>query len=92
MDRHPELSGHNPIPAITARAKTMPPPVDLGLVHDVASAEKIRRNPRTVFVETRGAELPDAARLSCTRRKSRRLRRRRLLGNPSLRGGTGYLA
>ena len=36
----------------------MPPPVDLNFVHEFQQTEKIQRNPRTVFVETRDANMP----------------------------------
>jgi hypothetical protein len=56
VDRHPELSNRSPMPNISSKSRHMPPPVDLSLVHEIES-EKIRRDPRKIFVETRGADV-----------------------------------
>ncbi len=56
VDRHPELSSRSPMPNISSKSRYMPPPVDLSLVHEIA-AQKIGRDPRKLFVETRGADI-----------------------------------
>lgn len=53
--RHPELSGLNPIPELTAKSLVMVPPVNLPQVREVAEQERIARGRRTIFVETRDA-------------------------------------
>ena len=53
VERHPELTSRNPIPELQRKARLMPPPVDLNLVHEFQQAEKIQRNPRTIFVAGR---------------------------------------
>ncbi len=57
VDRHPELSSRSPIPELKAKSRLMPPPVDLGLVHEIEASGPIQRNPRTIFVETRDADI-----------------------------------
>ena len=57
VDRHPELSSRSPIPSISAKSRLMPPPIDLSPVHEIQTNEKIARNPRTLFVETREADI-----------------------------------
>jgi hypothetical protein len=58
IERHRELSAHDPIPALVAKARLFPPPVDLSLIHELqASGEVIERKARTVFVETRDADM-----------------------------------
>jgi hypothetical protein len=57
VERHPELTSRSPMPELHRKARLMPPPVDLNFVHEFQSAEKIHRNPRTVFVETRDANM-----------------------------------
>lgn len=58
VDRHPELSGRDPIRRIRSKAQLVPPPVDLDLVHEVGDASAIPREPHRAFVETRGADVP----------------------------------
>lgn len=53
--RHPELSGLNPLPELTAKSTVMPPPVNLPQMREMAASEKILRGRRTIFVETREA-------------------------------------
>lgn len=58
VERHRELSSHDLIAELVAKTKLVYPPVDLGLVHEMeSSGEKIERRPRTVFVETRDADM-----------------------------------
>jgi hypothetical protein len=55
--RHPELSARNPLPPIMGKAQVMPPPLGTALVHQIAHSEKIKRERRTIFVETRDADI-----------------------------------
>lgn len=56
--RHPELASHNPMGAITAKARLVTPPLDLGYVGDVRAAySQPDRVPGTIFVETRDADV-----------------------------------
>jgi hypothetical protein len=58
VDRHPELSGHSPIPSVTAKAHVIAPPIDLNLVPHVKNAAKLPlRDPRAIFVDTRDAQV-----------------------------------
>ena len=58
VDRHSELSSHNPIPEVKAKAIVMPPPTDLNLVPHVKSMAKLPpRDPRAIFVDTRDAQV-----------------------------------
>jgi hypothetical protein len=54
--RHPELSSQNPLPAVMAKSQVMSPPLGTHLVQQIAHAEQIKRNRRTIFVETRDAD------------------------------------
>jgi len=55
VERHPELSGRNPLPELVAKAHMMPPLVDLGMVHETVEGHGIPRRKRTVFLDTRDA-------------------------------------
>jgi hypothetical protein len=57
VERHPELSGRNPLPELTGKAQLMPPPVDLPLDRDILERLKPQRNPRQIFVDTRDADI-----------------------------------
>jgi hypothetical protein len=58
VDRHPELSSHDPMPAVMSKARLMPPPIDLNLVPHVKSTMKLpTRDPRAIFVDTRDGQL-----------------------------------
>jgi hypothetical protein len=57
VNRHPEISGRNPLADIAAKAHLMPPPVDMQIMHDLAANETIYRDKRNVFVETRDADI-----------------------------------
>jgi hypothetical protein len=52
-----ELAAQNPIPQLTAKIRLMPPPVDMNVARDLAKSETIARGKRTVFVETRDANI-----------------------------------
>lgn len=58
IDRLPELSNHDPMSQIRSKIRLYLPPVDLSLVHEVRDnpAAPVRQ-PRTVFVETRDANV-----------------------------------
>jgi hypothetical protein len=58
VEKHPELSSHNPMPAVSAKSRLMPPPIDWALVESLKTAAGVKRQPRTVFFETRDANLP----------------------------------
>jgi hypothetical protein len=56
--RHPELTMRNPMQAITAKSHLVPPPLDLGFVSEVKAAlGEPARQPQTIFVETRDADV-----------------------------------
>src|SRR3954470_20528875 len=55
--RHPELAARNPLPPIMGKAQVMPPPLGTTLVQHTAHAEQIKRQRRTIFVETRDANI-----------------------------------
>jgi hypothetical protein len=57
VKRHPELSSHSPMAELTTKAQIFQPPVDLSALHSLAPAMKERRNKRTIFVETRDADV-----------------------------------
>ena len=59
VERHPEISSHNPMPAVMAKSQVMPPPIDLNLVPHVKASSKVpARDPRAIFVDTRDANVP----------------------------------
>jgi hypothetical protein len=71
VDRHPELSSRNPMPAITAKTQLLPPPIDLGMIGTMReSGEPVRREKHTIFADTRDADarLLNAACATLTRR------------------------
>jgi hypothetical protein len=58
IERHRELSTHDPIPELVAKARLFCPPVDLNLIHELQnSSQPIERKARTIFVETRDADV-----------------------------------
>jgi hypothetical protein len=56
VDRHPELLAQNPMAALQAKSQLLPPPLSLNVLHEIQQAEKIARDRRTMFVETRDAD------------------------------------
>jgi hypothetical protein len=54
--RHPELAARNPLPPIMGKAQVIPPPLGTNLVQQIAHNEPIKRQRRTIFVETRDAD------------------------------------
>lgn len=57
VDQHPELSSRNPLPDLAAKTQVMAPPVDLGQCYDILNDESITRDSRTIFVDTRDANI-----------------------------------
>jgi hypothetical protein len=57
VTRHAELSNHDPIPHVRAKARVMFEPIDLGAANAIAPARKPKRNPRAIFVETRDVDI-----------------------------------
>ncbi len=56
VELHPELSGRSPMGELAGKAQLMPPPVDLTLSRDMGY-EIISRDQRTLFVDTRDADV-----------------------------------
>jgi hypothetical protein len=62
--RHPELSSHNPMPTLAAKAHLLRPPVDFAPIQETLMAGgQVPRKKRGIFVDTRDAnvELLNAA-------------------------------
>lgn len=57
VERHGELSARNPIPELAAKARLIAPPIDLSLMHELQLGVPPPRQERTLFVETRDADL-----------------------------------
>jgi hypothetical protein len=57
VERHPELSGRNPLPDLAAKTQVMPPPVDFALTRDAVYTDPVKRDPRLLFVDTRDAQV-----------------------------------
>lgn len=58
VERHKELSAHNPMAEVKAKSLVMPPPIDLNLVPHVKSFPRLPvRDPRAIFVDTRDAQM-----------------------------------
>jgi hypothetical protein len=55
--RHMELMAHNPMPELTRKSQLMYPPIDTTMLHELTMSEKVHRDKRTIFVETRDANL-----------------------------------
>jgi hypothetical protein len=55
--KHPELSANTPVPDMMRKAKLYRPPVDLGVLQELATTEQIRRGRKTIFVDTRDADV-----------------------------------
>jgi hypothetical protein len=56
-EMHPELSGRHLIPELQSKTQVIPPPIDLEAGNDKLASEAIKRNPRTLFVDTRDADI-----------------------------------
>jgi len=57
VERHPELSSRNPVPAMLAKSRVMPPPFDLHLASSIQTSNPVARQKRTIFVSTRDANM-----------------------------------
>ena len=55
--RHPELSGRNPMPELTAKAHLMRPAVDFSPIQETLMQGEVPRKKRGIFVETRDANV-----------------------------------
>ncbi len=57
VERHSELSSRNPVPEMLAKSRVMPPPFDLHLASTIQMTTPVKRQKRTIFVNTRDAEM-----------------------------------
>jgi hypothetical protein len=57
VERHAELSSRNPVPEMLAKSRVMPPPFDLHLASTIQMTTPVKRQKRTIFVNTRDAEM-----------------------------------
>ncbi|MEO6435468.1 MAG: DUF3524 domain-containing protein [Tepidisphaeraceae bacterium] len=57
VQRHPELSSRNPMSVLSAKAQLMAPPVDFNPIHELLLHGPIPRKKRTIFVDTRDANV-----------------------------------
>lgn len=56
--RHAELSTHNPVATLNAKARIVPPPMDLHWVPQIKTSNPdLERDPRAIFVDTRDAQV-----------------------------------
>src|SRR5690349_6664589 len=55
--RVPEVGLHSPIAAIAAKARLVPPPMDLSYVSRTGIGAQVTRDPRAIFVEIRNANV-----------------------------------
>jgi hypothetical protein len=72
VERHPELSSRSPIPDLIGKTKLMSPPIDVSAVREFAKLHPVAREKRTIFVDTRDADLQllNAALSTLQRRKT----------------------
>jgi len=57
VERHSELSSRNPVPEMLAKSRVMLPPFDLNLASSIQMSKPVQREPRTIFVNTRDADM-----------------------------------
>jgi uncharacterized protein DUF3524 len=57
VEKHSELSSRNPVPEMLAKSRLMLPPFDLNLTSSIQMANPVKREPRTIFVSTRDADM-----------------------------------
>jgi hypothetical protein len=57
VERHMELSTRNPMPELAAKAQLILPPLDLAAVHELVEGRTIARQKRTIFIDTRDADI-----------------------------------
>jgi uncharacterized protein DUF3524 len=55
--RHPELTATDPMRSVSSRAFILPPPTDLNFTSEVRAYRQPLRDPDTIFVETRNADV-----------------------------------
>ncbi|MCC6422053.1 MAG: DUF3524 domain-containing protein [Phycisphaerales bacterium] len=58
VEKHTELSTRNPMPELAAKAHLIHPPMDLAAVHELVEGRSIVRQKRTIFIDTRDADIP----------------------------------
>lgn len=56
VSRHRELQSRNPMARLTAKAHLVPPPIDMTVLHELASQPPARRNPKSILLDCRGAD------------------------------------
>jgi hypothetical protein len=54
---HPELASSDPVPEILAKARLMPPPIDLTITGDISPFSQLQRKKQMIFVETRDTDV-----------------------------------
>jgi hypothetical protein len=57
VEKHPELASRNPVPDMLSKSRVMMPPFDLHLTSSIQSSNPVKRQPRTIFVNTRDADI-----------------------------------
>lgn len=57
VHRHPELSGRDPMPALHAKSAVMYPPIASDQWAGISGGEVIRRDKKSIFIDTRDAEV-----------------------------------
>jgi len=57
VEQHAELSSRNPVPEMLAKSRVMQPPFDLHLASAIQMSNPVERQPRTIFVSTRDANM-----------------------------------
>jgi hypothetical protein len=57
VERHPELSSRNPVPAMLAKSRVMFTPYDLHLPSSLLATNPVKRQRQTIFVNTRDADM-----------------------------------
>lgn len=57
VEKHLELSTRNPMPELAAKAQLIFPPMDLAAVHELVEGRAIARQKRTIFIDTRDADI-----------------------------------
>jgi hypothetical protein len=57
VEKHSELASRNPVPEMLAKSRVMMPPFDLHLAGSIAATNPVKRLKRTIFVNTREADM-----------------------------------
>ncbi len=58
VERHSELSSRSPIQELIHKTRLMPPPIDVSAVREFGRLHPMAREKRTIFVDTREADMP----------------------------------